>query len=203
MRRLSLVLLITVAAAAADQPAVAIVEFEAKNCDQGIADAVGEILRTEIIDTGKFRVIERAQLERVIEEQSLQVSGLIDSSTAVEFGKLVGAEYVAVGSVTGLGGTFTVSVRYINVETAEAALGKTETVNNEDELPEVCRRLAAELTGLPYSGTSASSGGGRIAFQAFRGGNWEIFVMDADGSNERQLTNNSSWDYEPAWRPVE
>jgi Tol biopolymer transport system component len=208
MKKVTLSLIVIVCIAAAEQPAVAIIEFEAKNCDQGIADAVGEILRTEIIATGKYRVIERAQLARVMEEHAFQLSGLVDASTVAELGKLVGADYVAVGSVSGLGGTYTMAVRFIDVETAEAALGRTETARDEAGLPDVCRRLASALTGLPYSGSSTYTGstpsyggGGRIAFISDRDGNPEIFVIDADGGNQTQLTNNTSDDWEPAWSP--
>jgi Tol biopolymer transport system component len=47
------------------------------------------------------------------------------------------------------------------------------------------------------------SSSGRIAFCSDRDGNWEIFVMDADGSNQIQLTDNESDDRSPAWCPVE
>jgi len=42
---------------------------------------------------------------------------------------------------------------------------------------------------------------GRIAFVSSRDGDREIFVMDADGRNQTQLTNNTSDDYSPAWSP--
>jgi TolB-like protein len=157
MRTLVILLALMAVAGLAEQPAIAIVDFEAVNCDIGIAKAVGEIMRTEIIATGKYRVIERAELAQVLEEHAFQRSGLVDASTIAELGRLVGADYVAVGSVSRLAGTYTVAVRYIDVETGEAALGRTETADGEGMLPDVCRRLAAALTSLPYSGTS---GGG-------------------------------------------
>ena len=41
----------------------------------------------------------------------------------------------------------------------------------------------------------------RIAFMSHRDGNWEIYVMDADGNNQRNLTNNPDDDQSPAWSP--
>jgi len=46
-----------------------------------------------------------------------------------------------------------------------------------------------------------SPDGRRIAFTSPRDGNWEIYVMDADGSNQRRVTNNPSTDAVPAWLP--
>ena len=45
------------------------------------------------------------------------------------------------------------------------------------------------------------SGGGVIAFFSDRDGNNEIYVMNADGSNQRNLTNNPFSDTDPAWSP--
>ena len=41
----------------------------------------------------------------------------------------------------------------------------------------------------------------RIAFASDRDGNWEIYVMDVDGGNPRNLTNNPSDDRDPSWSP--
>ena len=42
---------------------------------------------------------------------------------------------------------------------------------------------------------------GQIAFMSHRDGNWEIYVMDADGKNQRNLTNNPDDDQYPTWSP--
>ena len=47
-------------------------------------------------------------------------------------------------------------------------------------------------------GSDAS--GDLIAFNSDRDGDWEIFVMNADGTDVRQLTNNDD-DGSPAWSP--
>jgi tol-pal system beta propeller repeat protein TolB len=42
---------------------------------------------------------------------------------------------------------------------------------------------------------------GKIAFASFREGHSQIYVMDADGSHQRNLSNNQFADDEPAWSP--
>jgi Tol biopolymer transport system component len=41
----------------------------------------------------------------------------------------------------------------------------------------------------------------RIAFTSDRDGNYEIYVMDTDGSDQTRLTNNPAEDNHPAWSP--
>ena len=40
-----------------------------------------------------------------------------------------------------------------------------------------------------------------MLFDALENGHWEIYVMGADGTNERQLTDNAAMDARPAWSP--
>ena len=42
---------------------------------------------------------------------------------------------------------------------------------------------------------------GRIAFTSLRDGNAEICIMDADGRNQENLTNNPAYDGHPDWSP--
>ncbi len=53
----------------------------------------------------------------------------------------------------------------------------------------------------PDSLPSMSPDGTRVAFASRRDGNWEIYVMDADGSNQTRLTYSSGRDTWPRWSP--
>ena len=46
-----------------------------------------------------------------------------------------------------------------------------------------------------------SPDGSKIAFVSDRDGNDEIYVMNADGSNQTRLTNNTVTDISPVWSP--
>lgn len=46
-----------------------------------------------------------------------------------------------------------------------------------------------------------SPDGSKIAFASNRYGIYEIYVMNADGSNQTRLTYNSAYDSDPAWSP--
>ena len=41
----------------------------------------------------------------------------------------------------------------------------------------------------------------QITFASHRDGNPEIYVMDADGNNQRNLTNHLDKDFQPSWSP--
>ena len=58
---------------------------------------------TELVKSGKYRVIEREQLAAIMQEKNLSLSGEIDPKTAVKAGKLLGVEYIITGALTELG----------------------------------------------------------------------------------------------------
>lgn len=64
-------------------------------------------------------------------------------------------------------------------------------------------RTVTQLTFDTNSDTNPawSPDGGSLAFQSNRFGQWDVFVMDADGGGEVQLTTNLNDDENPAWTP--
>ncbi len=76
-------------------------------------------------------------------------------------------------------------------------------------LPFACNNLSLPQviptpTPTPLVGTLAAEAGelrGRIVFASERDGNYEIYVMYADGSDVARLTNYPGYDMEPAWSP--
>src|ERR1051326_8114570 len=49
--------------------------------------------------------------------------------------------------------------------------------------------------------TYALPANGKIAFATNRDGNFEIYVMNANGSNQTRLTNVAGFDMDPTWSP--
>lgn len=56
-------------------------------------------LVTALVDSGRYDVVERNQLNYVVRELGLQSSGMISGNTAIQFGQLTGADYTVVGNV--------------------------------------------------------------------------------------------------------
>lgn len=99
-------------AAQSEKPRIAVLEFEAKADQQWYgwwrdagAAAIQDVIVTELVKAGKFRVIERSQLEAILREKNLALEGDVDASTAVKAGKLLGVKYLLTGAVTEYGNT--------------------------------------------------------------------------------------------------
>ncbi len=94
-------------AAGKDKPRIAVLKFENKADNQywwhGGAEAMQDVFVTELVKSGKFRVIDRERLDALMAEKNLSVSGALDPSTAVRAGKLLGVEYFLTGAITEYG----------------------------------------------------------------------------------------------------
>lgn len=67
-------------------------------------------------------LVDRTQLERILEEQRLSASGLVNPASAIHVGKLMGAAAILSGSVTDLGENLEVHARITATESGEVLL---------------------------------------------------------------------------------
>jgi Tol biopolymer transport system component/TolB-like protein len=185
----------------AAEPTIAVVDFEAVNCDAGLARGVSELVRAGIVGVEGLRVVERAQLARIAEEQALALSGMVDEATAAEVGHLAGADLVVLGSVTEIDGAFTIQLRVVDVETGEVLLGVSDTAGYEGWIPGKVRGLVeglAESAGIlksqlrktPDEYLLGYSGAGAVVFHLAG----DIHYLDlASGVGRRLTTDGLSW----------
>ncbi len=162
---------------------IAVVDFESVGGEEHLGKAVAEIMRTELIGTGQFRVVERAQISKALSEQQLQHSGLIDDRSAVQIGKFIGADLIIVGSVVKIGDSYTINSRMIDVKTGEAKLGKNVSGNNLNLLAGMSHELIGNLFGFRQKNAPSYDGKAR----AVEG------VKPPDGSSRSLLAGAVSW----------
>jgi len=109
---------------------VAILDFEntsGKTEYDALGKAMSSMLITDLknnIHPKKVDFFERAQLNKLLDEQKLQKSKNFDAKTAVDFGKLSGVNYVFVGSVFVLDGNCNISSKLVDVKTSKIILSK-------------------------------------------------------------------------------
>jgi len=87
--------------------------------DRNMLDFVVDKMNETIIQEEKLKVIERSNLALINAEQQYQASGNVDDASFVSIGKQLGVQYIVLCGVSGVGIDRRLTIRILNVETAQ------------------------------------------------------------------------------------
>ncbi|HEY0088690.1 MAG TPA: CsgG/HfaB family protein [Candidatus Lokiarchaeia archaeon] len=85
--------------------------------DEKTANAITSFVQNAFVNTSNYKITERNQINKIIEEQNLQNTGLTED--AVRIGKIISCELVITGNIIKLGSQFTLIINLIDVETGQ------------------------------------------------------------------------------------
>ncbi len=111
---------------------IAVLPIEVKGDLESFADALTDKMVSQLVNLRRFKVIERNALDKVLREQELQLSGMVDEQTAVKVGRIAGADAIVVANALQHGATNKVNVRVIDTETSETIVARGEEVPGDD-----------------------------------------------------------------------
>jgi hypothetical protein len=100
-----------------DRSKIAVLSISSR--DRNSATFVMDELEFQLVDSSYFTIVDRKTLDQVRSEQNFQSSGDVDDNSAVSMGKMLGADIVITGSISGTGSTQRLTLKALNVQTAE------------------------------------------------------------------------------------
>jgi hypothetical protein len=109
------------------------------------ASLLGDLFTATLVNDGKVRVVERAQIAKVMKEQALAQSGMMSDDAQIQLGKLVGARWMVVAAVAVEGRGFVLSARAIDSTSAQIAFADSIKLASSDQLSAGARQLARKL----------------------------------------------------------
>lgn len=71
--------------------------------DQDVGKGITDLMVQKLVQDGKYRVIERAALDKIIAEQNFNNSDRADPSSASKIGRILGVDTIILGSITKFG----------------------------------------------------------------------------------------------------
>lgn len=163
---LALAALVTAAAAQAQQrqanppaapqqqdtrPTIAILDFDIgatigqdPEDYQALRRGLAGMTISELAVNPGVRVVERAQIQQILQEQDLARSDRIDQATALRVGRLLNARYMVTGTLYDVRGAFRIDARLFDVETSQIL--RTQRVNGRlDNVFDLVTQLAGQL----------------------------------------------------------
>jgi len=133
---------------AEEKPRIAVLPFADTNEQSktaGYGEAVSRMLMTGIINGTVFRIVERAKIEMIMNEQKFQISGAVNAETAKRIGELYSVDYLLFGSVAKFGYTIESDIRLVDTESGEAMLAENASANSESTLRSMVQELVRKI----------------------------------------------------------
>jgi hypothetical protein len=99
------------------QPKVAVLDaIIPQNMDPSVISPATDKIIEKLVQSNRFTVLDRANIENVLKEREFQVSGMVSDQDAVTAGKYLGADFIVVSKISKVGDTNFISGKMINVK---------------------------------------------------------------------------------------
>lgn len=109
-----------------------------------LAEGIGDAIATRLAEKNIFEIVERVQVDKVIDNLKLENTEFFDQKTTGRIGKVLGTEYLITGSVQKVGSKYRLSAKRIETETGKVI--ETAIVSgSEGEIFALQDKLAEKL----------------------------------------------------------
>ncbi len=115
---------------------------------EGMGQQVSDVLFATLVADPELYLVERAELEKTLNEQELNLSGAVRSDEAVQVGQLTGAKILVTGSVLQIDKTLYLSAKLIGTETSRVAGASVKGKTRDDLVPlfeELAEKVATTI----------------------------------------------------------
>ena len=116
-------------------------------------------LEAVLVNSGKLVVVDRANLDKIREEQGFQLSGYVSDESAKAIGQHLGAGAIVTGSFTDLGDVCHLTLKAINMETAAVVVSYPSDIIKSTRIENM---LASGGGGTDRRSTPDGSGSDKI-----------------------------------------
>jgi hypothetical protein len=149
---LAVLIIASVFAVAWAQPKVAVLDsIIPQNMDPSVISPATDRIIEKLVQSQRFTVLDRANIESVLKEREFQVSGMVSDQDAVTAGKYLGADFIVVSKISKVGDTNFMSGKMINVKTG--VIVSTTSAQGEGKLAVVIN-LAGQVGEVLAGGTA-------------------------------------------------
>ncbi len=106
-------------------------------------------LRSMLVQSDAYIVLERGKMEEILTEQGFQQSGCTTTECAVEMGQLLNVQKMVSGSFGKLGETYTIDLSLIDVQTAEIEQSFFRDYKGQiDGLLKIMQSIASQISNI-------------------------------------------------------
>lgn len=145
--------------------AVATFDISGNAVTKDESEAITELYITELVATGKVKVVDRANFDKILKEMDFQASDWSDKNKTAELGKAANADLIARGQVIKLGSKMYLTATIIDVKSANVLSSARKDFNSLDDIFGLLTTFAKEaVAGLDLKIGDIGPGGGIVFY---------------------------------------
>jgi len=139
---------------ALEKVSIAFIDFEGNEVSGSLCQAMSDVARTVLVNSGRFTVTDRDRINAIMKEQAFQQSGATTREAAVRLGQMLNVEKLIFGSLSMTGSTYLLNVTLVDVQKAEVESGEMYKYSGrEDFLSEAVETVINKLVDrIPLTG---------------------------------------------------
>ncbi len=126
-------------------PLLSVLDFKTDELAKTQVWIVVDVLSGALVDTRRFRVLERSQRDKLLKEVESTTSEAFDDAHQLKIGKLIAADNIVIGSLAKIEGNFILSLKLVEVETGETRSAAFKSFESLNAVMEGCPELARKL----------------------------------------------------------
>lgn len=125
---------------------IAVIDFDAQNTSQADAAIISDFFRSELVKKECFKVVDKTNMKKILEEQKFQYSGCTDQTCAVQIGKILNVQLMVIGVYSKLEEMRYITANVVDVETGEIIISEKLKFENIKEVDKTVEELADTLS---------------------------------------------------------
>ncbi len=141
----AVMLFFSVFLSAEQKQTLAVAEFEGKSLSMSELSGISEFIRAGLVNTELFNVVDRKNMEAILEEQKFQISGCMSEECAVKMGKFLNVQKMVTGKVIKIGEIFYITANVIDVETGKIVISQRVDSPDMKQLADKSESIAAMI----------------------------------------------------------
>tara|TARA_R110002012_G_scaffold208038_4_gene378073 strand:+ start:9046 stop:10026 length:981 start_codon:yes stop_codon:yes gene_type:complete len=115
--------------------------------ESALGDFISEELTTSLFGVGDFQIVERTELNRVIQEHELYASGIFDTDTIAELGKFLAIDALVTGTITRFDESVRINSKVIDISTGRIFAAAAVTLPRDSMVDSLLKQSSGGLVG--------------------------------------------------------
>jgi len=106
---------------------------------------ITDFFRSGMVEIDRFNIVDRNNMDKILAEQGFQQTGCTTEDCAVQMGKLLNVNYIAIGSCGKLLSRFILTVNVVDVENGRIIFSANEDCYSERDIEKMTSRIVEKI----------------------------------------------------------